>query len=107
MNEFITSKKARTEIIEKTLRKRLKHRDINEKDHAYLKQVLSNHRLIDATEVDTALESVLKQPQVRMQIRTAREVYRDADEILNSLTLDKGIGFGATVGRKGGLWDNS
>jgi AAA+ superfamily predicted ATPase len=91
-------------IIEKTLAQRLRKREVNDKDRAYLKQALGKHSKVDAIAITTALDSVLKQPQIQMQIEAARDVYRDAEAILKGLSKPgaSSLGFGAQ--RKQELW---
>lgn len=79
--------------IERALNKRLRDREPTDADRRYLKDALAKHGTVRAEDVERALEEVLRQPQVRMQIRKAHEVYRDAQEVLKG--LEGGAGFTA------------
>ena len=53
-----------------------------ERDISYLKNKISKFRLITSSDVNGAIEKVLLQPHVKMQIETARKVYEEAEELL-------------------------
>lgn len=105
MHEFVFKSEKIVARIERSLTSRLKNKEISEFDRIYLRRALAKHRTISANEISASLEEVLKQPQVKMQIRKAREVYRDAAELLKS--IEKGIGFGAQVRSSSSTWDKS
>ena len=106
MNHFVTNNPARVEGIERMLARRLRDREINDKDRRLSKEALSKHRFIEAGEVQAALDEVLRQPQVKMQINKAKEVYRDAEQILAVLSKvgKRGLGFENDVTRRSELW---
>lgn len=104
MREFVEQNRKEVVKIERTLAKRLLNREINDIDRGYLKKALAKHRTIGVEPINEAMRDILNQPQVKMQIRKAKEVYRDAEEILHGLTLEKGVGFKGEVGKKNELW---
>ncbi len=92
--------------LEKTLARRLRDRELKDKDRDYLKLELGKIKMVVAEEVDAALETVLKQPQVQMQVKAAKKCYKEAEEILQGLAdLDGGgIGFGSSGKKRSALW---
>lgn len=92
--------------LEQTLNRRLKSREMDEKDRTLIKSRLSNHKIVSREAVETALKDVLRQPQVVMQIDAAKKIYKQAKEILDGLSVagDRGLGFQANVAKKSELW---
>ena len=107
MNELVLGNPDKVRIIEKTLGKRLRNREANKKDSAYIIKALGAHKTIGGTDITAALESTIKQPQVKMQIEKARQTYKDAADIMAGLaTIGKqGLGFGGNVSKKSDLWN--
>lgn len=106
MKEFVAENPSKMASIERALASRLKDREARPTDHAYVKKALGIHKQVGSEAIGTALEAVLKQPQVQMQINKAREVYRDAEEIMAGLSVvgKRGLGFEQEVGRRSKLW---
>jgi len=93
--------------IERSLARRLREREANAKDYEFTRKALGSYREIGAVEITNALDSVLHQPQVQMQIDAARQVYRDAEDVLKGLAVAKsvtGLGFTGDVARKSKVW---
>ena len=107
MHELVLGSPDKVRIIEKTLNKRLRNREANPKDFDYIRKALGSHKTIGASDIVTALESTIKQPQVKMQIEKARQTYKDAADIMAGLaTIGKqGLGFGGNVTKKSDLWN--
>lgn len=104
MHEMADKNPKRVAGIERILSQRLRERAAKPADREYLKKALAGHREIDAIEIDLAIRTVTAQPQIQMQIKKSREVYRDADEIMKGLSRvdSSGLGFGAA--KKSELW---
>ncbi len=104
MHEMADKSPKRVAEIERTLAQRLRERAHKPSDREYLKKALATHREIDAIEIDLAIRTVTAQPQIQMQIKKSREVYRDADEIMKGLSRvdSSGLGFGAA--KRSELW---
>lgn len=96
MHELVLSDSKLATSIERTLSKKLKDREAGKKDYQYLRSALAKYRVITPDEVTKALESVIAQPQVKMQINKAKQVFRDAKEIVDGLSsIDGGsLAFG-------------
>ncbi len=90
--------------IERILSKKLHDREAKKEDYSYLKTALGKYKNINAEEITQALETIIKQPQVVMQVNKSKQVYRDAEDILNGLSQigESGLGFGAK--KKSVLW---
>jgi hypothetical protein len=56
---------------------------------------LATYKIISGEDITTALETVIAQPQVKMQINKAKQVYRDAEDIMKGLSdiNSSGLGF--------------
>lgn len=106
MHDFVHDKEGRAAEVEKVLAKRLREREVTPKDRAYVKKALAAYGHISSEQVTTALESVLKQPQVQMQIEAAKTCFREAQDILDGLTVvgDAGFGFGGSGKKRSDLW---
>jgi len=98
MHELVLYDSKLSATIERNLSKKLKDREAAKKDFSFLKTALSKFRVIEAPEVTKALELVIAQPQVKMQISKAKQVYRDAREIIDGLSVIEGgsLAFGAS-----------
>ena len=86
MNELVNKDAKMIAALEKTLAKKLKERDAKKTDFTFLKDALGKHKLIGAADITSALEDVVKQPQVQMQINKAKQTYRDATDIVKGLS---------------------
>lgn len=108
MTDLSNSPSNRMEKIERMLAKRLKDREAKDKDKIYLREALASHGYIGLEQVELALDEVLKQPQVQMQIDKAKKVYKDAEDILKGLASakDGGLGFTSSGTKKSSLWGN-
>ena len=104
MREFVDSSPQRIAGIERALGRKLHDRETTDRDRAHLKKQLGAHHEVTAEEITAAVESTLKQPQIQMQISKAKEVYRDAEEILKGLAKVDGSGLGFGAERKSKLW---
>ena len=98
MHELVTNDPKATSLIERNLSKKLKDREAGKKDFSFLRTALAKYREIEPSEVTKALETVIAQPQVQMQISKAKQVYRDAKDIMNGLAVIDGgsLAFGAS-----------
>lgn len=105
MRELVKDDDKLAEKIERSLHKRLNDRETKPTDYDFLKKALAKHKSIGAADITPALESVLLQPQVKMQIAKAKQVYKDAKEILEGLSVPGGstLGFHAE-GKKSAMW---
>lgn len=103
MHEMVLADPKLSASIEKSLSKKLKDREAGKKDFNFLRSALGKYRQIEAAEVTKALETVIAQPQVKMQIAKAKQVYRDAKEIIDGLSVIDGgsMAFGA---KKSASW---
>jgi SpoVK/Ycf46/Vps4 family AAA+-type ATPase len=104
MREFVDASPKRIAGIERALARKLRDRESNDRDRAALKTKLAAHHEITAEEITQAIETTLKQPQIQMQIESAKQVYRDADEIMKGLSKPNGSGLGFGAQRKNQLW---
>ena len=97
MSEITQGDHNRLRRLESTLRRRSRNEELSDKDRTYVKRILGQHRYITPEEVTGALESVLGQPQIQMQIKKAKQTYKDAADIMNGLaSVDSGrLGFTA------------
>jgi SpoVK/Ycf46/Vps4 family AAA+-type ATPase len=108
MHELVLTDAKKASEIERTLAKRLRDRESKKDDFIYIKKALGSHKTIDASDISTALETILAQPQVKMQITKARQVYKDADDIMRGLSsIDEGgFGFTSSPTKRSGLWSS-
>lgn len=104
MHELASNEPKLMAALERTMAKKLNDRDIEPRDFATLKKALQKHKTIGSVEITTALDQVLKQPQVQMQINKAKQVFRDADQIVQGLSAinEPTLGFGAKT--RSALW---
>ncbi|MBS3147377.1 ATP-binding protein [Candidatus Woesearchaeota archaeon] len=73
--------------IERHLRKREMNNGSNDdRDVGYVRKRLEGYRKISVDDIDGAVDRLLEQPPIRMQIDVARSVYADAKEILDDLS---------------------
>ena len=86
MHELVTNDAKMIATLEKNLSKKLRNRDATKTDYTFLKSSLGKHKMIGAADITTALESVIIQPQVKMQINKAKQTYKDAEDILKGLS---------------------
>ena len=106
MHELAINESEKIGAIEKALSKRLRDRETKKQDYEYVKKALGTHKIISAADITSALESTISQPQVKMQIAKARQVYRDANDIMKGLSAvgASGLGFGAE--KKSVVWSD-
>jgi hypothetical protein len=106
MHELVEAKPEKVKAIEKALNKRLRDRESKKQDFDFIRKALGSCKMITAEEIGTALETVIKQPQVKMQIEKAVQVYKDSEDILKGLSKigKSGLGFGGDVRKKSDLW---
>lgn len=86
MHELVTNDAKMIAALEKNLSRKLRNRDATKTDYTFLKSALGKKKMIGAADITTALESVIIQPQVKMQINKARQTYKDAEDILKGLS---------------------
>ena len=87
MHELVTADSKMVAALEKTLSKKLRDREAKKQDFTFLKNTLAKRRTIGATDITTALETVISQPQVKMQIDKAKKTYKDAADIMKGLSV--------------------
>ena len=104
MHDLVHNQPAKIGAIEKSLGKRLKDREATKKDYAYLKKALATYKIISGEDITTALETVIAQPQVKMQINKAKQVYRDAEDIMKGLSDINSSGLGFNTTKKSVVW---
>jgi hypothetical protein len=106
MHELVEAKPEKVKAIEKALNKRLRDRESKKQDFDFIRKALGSYKTITAEEISSALETVIKQPQVKMQIEKAVQVYKDSEDILKGLSKigKSGLGFGGDVRKKSDLW---
>lgn len=81
--------------MEKVLYLREKNNGVlEERDMRYVKRELKKHKIVTPEKVNRALNNLLVQPPIRMQIDTAKKVYRDARRIMEELSSGGTSGFG-------------
>jgi len=87
--------------VQQTLQKReIKHGYTENRDIHYLKDRIGKFRLITPKDIDDSINNLLKQPTIKMQIDTAKDVYEEAEEILNEIGESGATGFGMRRSRK-------
>jgi SpoVK/Ycf46/Vps4 family AAA+-type ATPase len=106
MKEFVDKHGDKVSGIERRLSKRLRDKEIEERDRKFLRDALKQYKIVGANDVSDALDMVIKQPQIQMQINKAKQVYRDAGELMQGLSSigGKEMGFGGTVKKRSALW---
>jgi SpoVK/Ycf46/Vps4 family AAA+-type ATPase len=106
MHEICINQADKVKVIERTLGKRLRDRDAKKGDYEYVKKALASIRNIGAAEITDALNAVVGQPQVKMQIAKAKQTYKDAADIMDGLAVvgETGFGFGSSGAKKSKLW---
>lgn len=60
----------------------------------YVRERIAQYRVVTPDDVNHALEALLKQPPIRMQIDTARKLYREADELMEEISRGGSPGYG-------------
>lgn len=102
---FIRSHPQEASTIERTLYKRgIREGTLGERDINYMRNRLEKHGVVVTSDhVGDAVDYVLKQPPIRMQINTAREVYKDAKKVLDEIGSGNEVVFGLSP-RKSELW---
>jgi SpoVK/Ycf46/Vps4 family AAA+-type ATPase len=86
MHELVTRDEKIIATLEKSLSKKLRDREAKKTDYTFLKAALAKHKTIGAADITTALEAVIVQPQVKMQINKAKQTYKDAEDIMKGLS---------------------
>lgn len=93
--EYLRTHPSQAAQIQRVLQRREGKKGQNdEKDILYLKEQLARFRVITPPDVDQTLTTLLEQPPIRMQIDTARQVYEEAEELLNEIGKGGNSGFG-------------
>ena len=92
--KFIREHPSEAKRIEKVLYQRENTaKRLGDKDVSYIKSRFDNYKVfVDAVKVDNALDNLLKQPHIRLQIEKAREVYADAHRLVDELGVQTGFG---------------
>ena len=88
---FIRKNPKIAERLEKTLYNReAKYGSLNDADVKYVRDRLQHYGcIVTPDQVGTALDEILKKPNIRQQINDAREVYDDADKLLEVISEGK------------------
>ncbi len=93
--EYIKKYPGKSDRIERILQKReVKSGENNQRDIIYLKNKLARFKKITPLDVDNAIKLLLEQPPIRMQIETARQVYEEANKLLEEISQGGYRGFG-------------
>ncbi|MBI2564576.1 AAA family ATPase [Candidatus Woesearchaeota archaeon] len=93
--EYLRAHPEKALRIQRTLQKREDKRGLtDDKDIEYLKKQLAEHRVVIPEDVDNAIEKLLSQPPIQMQIKAAKELYENTKELLNELSDRDNSGFG-------------
>lgn len=93
--EYIKKHPKEVARMERILHKReIKTGENEDRDIEYLKNKLARFRIVTPNDVNKAIERVLLQPHVQMQIETARRVYDEAEELLAEISQPQSSRFG-------------
>lgn len=93
--EYVKAHPSQAARIQMVLQKREAKKGENDGgDTLYLKERLAKFRVITPQDVDQSITTLLEQPPIRMQIDTARQVYEEAEELLNEMGKGGNSGFG-------------
>lgn len=81
-------------------------RDLTRAEYAHVKRELAGYRRVTKPEVEDAIGYMLRQPAVQKMINSAREVYREADKIMQGLMEvgDVGPTLGFGVKERSRIW---
>jgi len=102
--KFRRERTAESDRVEKVLlRREIREGTLSDRDIGYVREVLQKHNyVVTASQVTKAMDSLLQQPPIQLQINAARELYDDAHELLTEISSPKsGFGFA----RKSKLFD--
>ena len=93
MPQFARDHKREAQRIERMLQRReIRNGELTGKDIEYVRTALTPYVTVTPELVDENLDRLLKQPPIRMQIDTARRVYREARSLLEELSQGRGFG---------------
>jgi len=86
--DFIATHSRVADRLERVLYQReVKHGHLSDKDSLYLRgQMAKSGVQITPDDVSQAITYLLKQPPIQMQIKTAKQVYRDAELVLQEIS---------------------
>jgi SpoVK/Ycf46/Vps4 family AAA+-type ATPase len=85
--EYIRTHPREAARLEGVLRRReISQGELKEGDINYLKARLGRDFVVTPEKVDGTIDYLLKQPPIRMQIDTARKLYREAEELLAEIS---------------------
>ena len=103
--EYIRTHPKEAARVEKILQKRASDKGTHDDgDIDWLKAKLGQYRLITPLDVERTIDDLLKKPNIRKQVNAAKEVYRDAQLLMEELAQETQVGFG--LKRKSGIMDS-
>ncbi len=84
---FIKQHPKEAKMIQRALyRKESNHGVSDDKDITYLKEKLKAYKTVTVADVDKHVESILARPQIVLQINKAKQLYEDAQRLLDDLS---------------------
>ncbi len=94
--QFIRENPTTASRLERILyRREINKGNLAKRDREYIKAKLGDYKVVITPDmVDSAIDSLLSQPQIRMQIDSARQVYEDAKLLLQELAVGERQTFG-------------